>query len=116
MKRNGMRTLAAFVLVGSIFGGFSPTAWAESNGPEKVGCPQGFDLYSVGSFAGPYRLPGLVDDAGNGDGWVCARPRPAGYAQSDCDHGGIIACELIQMGLPVYHFVDNGVPGQTTTS
>lgn len=114
----GVRALGVLVLAGCLVGGLSPTARAESNAPEKLGCPQGFDLASVVSFTdvGPYILPGLVDGAGNGDGWVCASPRPAGYAQADCDRGGVIACELIEMGLPLYHFVDNDVPGQTATA
>ena len=116
--RIGVRALGMLALAGSLLGGLSPSATAESNAPEKLGCPQGFDLASVVSFTdvGPYIAPGFIDGAGNGDGWVCAAPRPAGYAQADCDRGADIACELIAMGLPLYHFVDNDVPGQTASA
>lgn len=76
------------------------------------GCPAAFELKSVAALEAqaPYKLSRIVDTAGNGDGYVCARPRPDGYAESDCSRGGTIACLLEQLGLPVYHFVDNDNP------
>jgi hypothetical protein len=78
------------------------------------GCPAAFELMSVAVLEaqGPYRLARIVDTAGNNDGFVCARRRPDGYAESDCSHGGTIACLLEQLGLPVYHFVDNDNPAE----
>ena len=82
--------------------------------PLLPGCPAAFQLMSVAVLEaqGPYKLARLVDTAGNGDGYVCARQRPGGYAESDCSHGGTIACLLEQLGLPVYHFIDNDNPAE----
>ena len=53
---------------------FAPTANAES----PTGCPPSYDLRSVGDLAeaGNAPVPGQVDRAGNGDGYVCAHPLP----------------------------------------
>jgi len=82
--------------------------------PLLPGCPAAFELMSVAVLEaqGPYKLARLVDTAGNADGYVCARERPAGYAEADCSHGGTIACLLEQLGLPVYHFIDNDNPAE----
>lgn len=82
--------------------------------PSVPGCPTAFDLVSVAALdaQGPYKLSHIVDAAGNNDGYVCTRVRPDGYAESDCRGGGTIACELIALGLPVYHFIDNDNPAQ----
>jgi hypothetical protein len=81
--------------------------------PVATGCPTAFELLSVTTLEaeGPYALPRVVDTAGNGDGYVCARVRSDGYTESDCRGGGTIACQLIALGLPVYHFIDNDNPG-----
>ena len=83
--------------------------------PSPVGtaCPDAFQLMSVAALEaqGPYKLGRIVDTAGNNDGYVCTRVRPDGYAESDCAHGGTIACQLLALGLPVYHFIDNDNPG-----
>jgi hypothetical protein len=78
-----------------------------------TGCPEAFQLMSVDALEaqGPYKLARIVDTAGNNDGYVCTRERPDGYAESDCSHGGTIACQLLALGLPVYHFIDNDNPG-----
>jgi hypothetical protein len=89
------------------------TARADSvQTPIGTGCPAAFQLMSVSKLEaqGPYKLSRIVDTAGNGDGYVCARVRPDGYANSDCTHGGTVACELEALGLPVYHFIDNDNP------
>jgi hypothetical protein len=82
--------------------------------PSLPGCPEAFELRSVAALEaqGPYKLGRIVDTAGNADGYVCVRARPDGYAQADCDHGGTVACQLIALGLPVYHFIDNDNPSQ----
>jgi len=43
-----------------------------------TGCPPSYDLRSVASLAeaGNAPVPGQVDQAGNGDGYVCAHPLP----------------------------------------
>ena len=89
------------------------TARADSaQTPVGTGCPAAFQLMSVSALEaqGPYKLGRIVDTAGNGDGYVCTRVRPDGYAESDCAHGGTVACQLIELGLPVYHFIDNDNP------
>jgi len=69
------------------------------------GCPSGYDLVSVASLAAlGYQVPGIVDDpesgvlsfgqAGNGDGWVCARTL------------GNLTGSLGQ----IYNFMDNQLP------
>jgi hypothetical protein len=72
--------------------------------PSLPGCPAAFELMSVAALEaqGPYKLSRIVDTAGNGDG----------YAESDCTHGGTVACLLEQLGLPVYHFIDNDNPAE----
>lgn len=84
-----------------------------AQGATGTGCPEAFQLVSVDALEaqGPYKIGRIVDTAGNNDGYVCVRPRPDGYAESDCSHGGTIACELLALGLPVYHFIDNDNPG-----
>jgi hypothetical protein len=104
--------LAAFAAVAALAAG---TARADvSQTLSLPGCPSAFELTSVEALEaqGPYKLSRIVDTAGNGDGYVCIRPRPDGYAESDCTHGGTIACLLEQLGLPVYHFVDNDNPSE----
>ena len=91
------------------------TARAEvAHSATGTACPEAFELTSVAALEaqGPYKLGAIVDTAGNNDGYVCTRVRPDGYAESDCRGGGTIACELIALGLPVYHFIDNDNPAQ----
>ena len=44
----------------------------------QPGCPPGYELRSVASLAaaGNAPVPGLVDTAGNADGYVCAHALP----------------------------------------
>lgn len=58
----------------------------------------------------PYILPRIIDSAGNNHGYVFAFPQPDAYRAADCRTGGLIACELEQLGLPVYHFTDDNKP------
>jgi hypothetical protein len=66
----------------------------------------------VASFesVGPYILPRAVDTNGNGNGYVCAFPIPDAARDADCRSGGVIACQLKQLGLPLYHFTDDDTP------
>jgi hypothetical protein len=70
------------------------------------GCPAGYELLSVATLAAEgYRVPGLMDSPtsginsfgkpGNGDGWVC---------------GVQLGNQLTPFGLPIYNFMDNGLP------
>jgi hypothetical protein len=65
------------------------------------GCPSGYELRSVESLAatGNVPLPGIIDAAGNGDGYVCAHPLP----DAVCIAHGYDPC-LVET---VYEFKDN---------
>ena len=80
--------------------------------PGATGCPTGYDLKSVTAMeaSGPYIVPRQVDTAGNNNGWVCAKPQPDSVRDNDCKHGGDIACQLQQLGLPHYLFRDDDSP------
>ena len=88
-------------------------ASAQNSG--NTNCPAGFQRLSVAYFEsiGPYKDPAYVDSHGNNNGYVCAAQFPAGREQADCQSGGTIACELIALGLPIYHFTDDDVPSST---
>lgn len=85
---------------------------AVSHTPTATGCPAAYDLQAVSWFEAqaPYKLPRLVDTAGNDNGYVCSLALPDAYRDADCMTGGTIACILEQLGLPVYHFVDDDSP------
>ncbi len=85
-------------------------AGTASASPVANGCPAAFDARPVSSFGEPYRLPPLVDGSGNGNGTVCAFPLPDAVRDAGCRAGGVIDCELQQLGLPVYRFVDDVIP------
>jgi hypothetical protein len=91
----------------------SSTAGADvSQTPTATACPAHYSRMSVASFeaVGPYFLPRAVDTAGNNNGYVCAFAMPDARRDSDCRTGGDIACQLAQLGLPLYHFTDDDNP------
>jgi hypothetical protein len=61
--------------------------------PPSDGCPRGFDLWSTATE--PYQADDEVDQAGNDNGWVCARQLGEGLSR--------------QYGtdLPIYLFADD---------
>jgi hypothetical protein len=79
------------------------------------GCPNGFKLFTVAGLEalGPYVLPAFVDGQGNKDGYVCGNQLPPAPEIAGCNKGDPIRCELLTLGLPIYNFTDNDVPGQT---
>jgi hypothetical protein len=83
-----------------------------SQTPTATACPAHYSRMSVASFeaVGPYFLPRAVDTAGNSNGYVCAFAMPDARRDSDCRTGGDIACQLAQLGLPLYHFTDDDNP------
>jgi hypothetical protein len=95
------RVAAATVLltVGFLAGVPVPTAVARTS----TGCPAGFQLRSVASLAaaGNAPVPGMVDAAGNADGFVCAHPLPDPVCSLD-------PCPV----ETIYLFRDNDVPGR----
>jgi hypothetical protein len=101
-----------FALAAAVAALAAGTARAGVQTPIATACPAAFDLLPVAGFEaqGPYMLPRLVDTAGNQDGLVCALQLPDAARDADCMRGGQIACILEQLGLPLYHFVDNDNP------
>jgi hypothetical protein len=47
------------------------------------------------------------DSAGNNNGYVCARPRPDSVRDAFCKQGGVGACNLAGLGLPIYLVFDD---------
>ena len=83
-----------------------------SRTPVATACPAGYAQLSVVSLeaAGPYYLPRLVDTAGNNDGYVCGLAQPDSVRDAFCKQGGVVACQLAQLGLPHYLFKDDDNP------
>jgi len=49
---------------------------ASADTPPENGCPAAYQLLSIAWLTqqGPYMVPGLLDSAGNNDGYVCGKP------------------------------------------
>jgi hypothetical protein len=78
--------------------------------PLTTGCPAGYERLAVASLGAPYILPGLVDTAGNNNGYVCGLAQPDAVRDAMCmTHGGN-ACLLKALGLPRYIFTDDDNP------
>jgi hypothetical protein len=87
------------------------TATADaSQTPVVTACPAGYELLSVAELeaTGPYVLPGRVD--GNNNGYVCGLVRPDVVRDAFCKQGGVNACHLAQVGLPIYLVLDDNNP------
>ena len=112
MKSKSMRTLLVVVPVASAALAVGAARADVSQTPVATTCPASFGLQSVAWFEarGPYRLPRLVDTAGNDNGYVCALQMPDAARDADCRSGGPIACLLEQLGLPLYRFTDDDNP------
>jgi len=80
--------------------------------PVATACPSGFERLSVASLEaiGPYTLPRRVDAAGNNNGYVCGIPRPNSVRDAFCKQGGLGACALAALGLPIYLVKDDDNP------
>jgi hypothetical protein len=53
--------------------------------PPQTGCPAGYDRLSVEELASQgYGAPGRVDQAGNGNGWVCGLAMPEAFRRTQC--------------------------------
>ncbi len=73
-------------------------------------CPAAYERLTVASLeaAGPYVVPRLVDESGNNNGYVCALPLPDAARDAHClAFPGSPACELAELGLPIYQFKDD---------
>jgi hypothetical protein len=56
----------------------------------------------------PYSVPAFLDNpanGGNGDGLVCAHAFPDAVRDAFCANGRA-GCLLVQLGLPLYNFVE----------
>ena len=102
-------TIAAALAVVAMNAG--PASAANSG---NTNCPAAFQRLSVAYMesVGPYIVPAYVDQHGNNNGYVCGLQLPPSREQADCQTGGTIACELIQLGLPLYNFTDDDVPSK----
>lgn len=108
-------TLALTGAIGLSVAGFVTALPATASAPVVIGgCPDGYQWLNVAQMEadGPYVLPGIVDRAGNSDGWVCGLQLPDSVAEVHCKKGGRVACELLELGLPFYLMRDDDVPGQ----
>lgn len=113
MLSRSVRALLVALLTAAVLSALAAAANADtSQTPVVTGCPAGYDHVSVAAFeaAGPYRLPRIVDTAGNGNGYVCARAQPDSVRDAFCRQGAAIACLLEQLGLPHYLFTDDDSP------
>ena len=83
--------------------------------PADTGCPATYQLPSISALeaTGPDIDPRIVDRAGNDNG--CAGSGSPLRAKVDCQTGGTAACELTQLGVPIYNFTDDDVPGRSAT-
>ena len=111
MRSNSLRVLVVSLSAAALAAGGTASADV-SQTPITTTCPAAFALLSVQSLEaqGPYKLPRLVDTAGNGNGLVCGHALPDAARDADCRAGGSIACLLGQLGLPLYRFTDDDNP------
>ena len=108
-----VRALLVGLLVAAVAALVSGTAGADvSQTPVVTACPAAYEHLSVASLeaAGPYILPRRVDTAGNNNGYVCGLALPDSVREVHCKHGGVVACILAQLGLPLYQFTDDDNP------
>jgi hypothetical protein len=111
MSRHGASVLVGLAIAASAL--IVGTARANvSQTPVVTACPTGYAQLGVAWFeaTGPYYLPRLVDTAGNGDGFVCALAQPDSVRDAFCKQGGVVACQLAELGLPHYLFKDDDNP------
>jgi hypothetical protein len=108
---------ARVLLIGLVIAAAAPLAVGAaradvSQTPVATACPAGYAHLSVAALeaAGPYYLPRLVDTAGNNNGYVCALAQPDAVRDAFCKLGGVVACQLAQLGLPHYLFQDDDNP------
>jgi hypothetical protein len=107
---------AAVAAVIAAAGVFAGAAGADPSAtPVVTGCPAGYSLFTVGTP--PYRVPAFLDNpanGGNGDGLVCAHAFPDAVRDAFCANGRA-GCLLVQLGLPLYNFLEDNNPAQGAT-
>jgi hypothetical protein len=113
MTVTSTRALLAVLLIAALAALVGGTAHADiSQTPVATACPAGYEHLSVASLeaAGPYIVPRRVDTAGNNNGSVCGLALPDSVRDVHCKLGGLVACQLAQLGLPLYQFTDDDNP------
>ncbi len=83
-----------------------------SQTPVVTGCPAGYDHVAVSSFPAQYQMPARIDAAGNDNGWICAQQLPEAVVAAYCLNLEPKACNLLELGLPLYNFMDDNNPAQ----
>src|SRR6476646_1139496 len=109
MTVTSARALLAGLLIAAIAALVGGTARADvSQTPLATACPAAFAPLSVKALeaTGPYIVPRRVDTAGNHNGSVCGLALPDSVRDVHCKLGGLVACVLAQLGLPLYEFKD----------
>jgi hypothetical protein len=104
-----MRSIHAAVGASVLIVGFLTLAPATAGAaPSGIGCPAAWTLQSVASLAatGHAPNPGLVDAAGNGDGYVCTFPLPDEACIPFIVQLGLDRCPVDQL----YLYSDNNIP------
>src|SRR4051812_28219053 len=113
MTVTSIRALLVGLLIAAVAALVGGTARADvSQPPVTTACPAAFAHLSVAALevAGPYILPRRVDMAGNINGSVCGLALPDSVREVHCKLGGLVACVLAQLGLPLYEFKDDDNP------
>ena len=113
MTVTSVRALLVGLLIAAVAALVGGTARADgAQTPVTTACPAAYEHLSVASLeaSGPYILPRLVDTAGNNNGSVCGLALPDSVREVHCKHGGVVACILAQLGLPLYEFKDDDNP------
>jgi hypothetical protein len=113
MTVTSVRALLAALVIAAVAALVGGTARADvSETPVATACPAGYEHLSVASLeaAGPYIVPRRVDTAGNNNGSICGLALPDSVREVHCKHGGLVACLLAQLGLPLYQVTDDDNP------
>lgn len=91
------RTIATCLVVAGL--SVPVASVAQASPPVTHGCPpaaSGFLVWDVNT--GPYQVDNLVDQTGNRNGWVCARP---------IDHQTFVVDGTVYQ---IYLFMDDAIP------
>jgi hypothetical protein len=112
MKSKSIRALVMLLIATGVPVAAGTARGDVSQTPVATACPAGFELLSVAALeaVGPYKVPRLVDTAGNSDGYVCGNEQPDSVRDAFCRIEGGNVCLLVELGLPRYLFKDDDSP------
>lgn len=77
----------SLVLLLTVLSGTMVLADPPPHTPIVTGCPAGWEHLAVSDLEArdsDYRLPRIVDNAGNQDGFICAKEMPEAFRQTWC--------------------------------